>query len=251
MYTYSPDKSPESLLPVLDELAQYYPIGHEGAVDGRRVHFVQSRPAGYALDVQAGEIVVHYADITAACRALGTLLATEEVAGGEAQCAFNEVGIMLDCSRNAVIRPDHFKCWIRRLALLGYNVAMLYTEDTYQLPDAPYFGYQRGAYSLDELRDMDAYAKRFGIELRACIQTLGHLKQVLRYPQYADIRCNPNVMLVGESAWICKRMFSGFSPSFSTKRISLCRAWRMVSVPVFWLCLLGSVRRSRTDLGTR
>lgn len=221
MYTYSPDKTPESLLPVLEELAQYYPIGHEGAADGRLMHFVPSRPAGYAIDEKAGEIVVHYADITAACRALGTLLSAEEVAGGEAQCGFSEMGIMLDCSRNAVIRPDHFKCWIRRLALLGYNVAMLYTEDTYQLPDAPYFGYQRGAYSLDELREMDAYAKLFGIELRACIQTLGHLKQVLRYPQYADIRCNPNVMLVGEEKTydLIRKMLRFWSSALTSRTI--------------------------------
>ena len=111
MYTYSANKTPESLLPVLDELAQYYPMGREGAADGRLLHFVPSRAAGYAIDAQADGIVVHYADITAACRALGTLLATEEIAAGEAQCAFNEMGIMLDCSRNAVVRPDHFKCW--------------------------------------------------------------------------------------------------------------------------------------------
>ena len=40
----------------------------------------------------------------------------------------------------------------RRLALLGYNAAMLYTEDTYALPDEPYFGFLRGAYTAAELR---------------------------------------------------------------------------------------------------
>ncbi len=51
---------------------------------------------------------------------------------------------MLDCSRNAVITVVHFKKWLRQLALLGYNMAMLYTEDTYELPGEYYFGHLRG-----------------------------------------------------------------------------------------------------------
>ena len=35
---------------------------------------------------------------------------------------------------------------------------MLYTEDTYEVDNEPYFGYMRGRYSADELRELDDYA---------------------------------------------------------------------------------------------
>ena len=38
------------------------------------------------------------------------------------------------------------------------NLGMMYTEDTYEVPGQPYFGYQRGRYSADELRALDDYA---------------------------------------------------------------------------------------------
>jgi hexosaminidase len=44
----------------------------------------------------------------------------------------------------------------------------LYTEDTYQIPDEPFFGYLRGAYTEAELREIDDYAYALGIEVVPC-----------------------------------------------------------------------------------
>ena len=71
---------------------------------------------------------------------------------------------MLDCSRNAVFTVEKVKSFIRIMAKLGMNTLMLYTEETYTVPDEPYFGAYRGRYSQDEIREMDAYARTFGIE---------------------------------------------------------------------------------------
>ena len=87
---------------------------------------------------------------------------------------FQRNGFMLDCSRNAVFTVSKVKSIIRTLAKLGMNVLMLYTEDTYEVPGRPYFGAYRGRYTKAELKEMDAYAKLFGIELVPCIQTLAH-----------------------------------------------------------------------------
>lgn len=43
------------------------------------------------------------------------------------------LGVMLDCSRNAVVRPEQVKKYIDILQRLGYNSLMLYTEDTYEV----------------------------------------------------------------------------------------------------------------------
>ena len=85
------------------------------------------------------------------------------------------LGTMLDCSRNAVMTVDAVKTWIGITAQLGYNTLMLYTEDTYEVGEEPYFGYARGRYSKAELKDIDAYAAAKGMELIPCIQTLAHL----------------------------------------------------------------------------
>jgi len=76
---------------------------------------------------------------------------------------------------------EHFKGGLRQRALLGYNMAMLYTEETYELPGEEYFGYLRGRYSADELKEIDRYAGSLNIEMVGCIQTLGHLGHLLKW----------------------------------------------------------------------
>ena len=44
---------------------------------------------------------------------------------------------MLDCSRNAVPRVEAVKMVLRKMALMGLNTLMLYTEDTYEVPEQP------------------------------------------------------------------------------------------------------------------
>lgn len=71
---------------------------------------------------------------------------------------FNRFGIMFDMSRNAVMKPEMVKKYIDILSITGYNSLMLYTEDTYEIEGEPYFGYNRGKYTIDELKDIDRYA---------------------------------------------------------------------------------------------
>ena len=101
---------------------------------------------------------------------------------------FAHCGAMLDMSRNRVMTVEGVKKWIDRQAALGLNLLMLYTEDTYEIPEYPYFGYLRGRYSQAELREIDAYAEERGIELIPCVQTLGHFKQFLQWPSSAPLR---------------------------------------------------------------
>ena len=68
---------------------------------------------------------------------------------------FKRFGPMFDCSRNAVLTIDSAKTLIDICADLGYSSFLLYTEDTYEVYDNPYFGYGRGRYSCDELREID------------------------------------------------------------------------------------------------
>ena len=98
---------------------------------------------------------------------------------------FNTNGLMLDCSRNGVMKNEKVKETILLEALMGHNRLLLYTEDTYELKDYPYFGYLRGSYSKEDIKEFVSFGESFGVELIPCIQTLGHLYQALKwYPMY-------------------------------------------------------------------
>lgn len=109
--------------------------------------------------------------------------------------SFDSLGAMIDVSRNAVLQPCTVQWILRKMAYMGMNTALLYMEDTFEMEGYPYFGYMRGRYTADEIREMDDLADTFGIELVPCIQTLGHLFNVLKWDCMADLRDTANVLL--------------------------------------------------------
>lgn len=112
--------------------------------------------------------------------------------------AFENCGISVDLSRNAVLKVSAFKDMIRRIALMGLTSVILYTEDVYRMDKYPYFGYMRGAYSEEELREIVDYAETFGIEAIPNIQTLGHLESTLRWSYADDMQDTCSVLLIDE-----------------------------------------------------
>lgn len=169
---------------------------------------------------ETGKVLVA-GSVAAAGRALGHLLAGLEGTGE--CCAFTSLGLMRDCSRNAVPTVDHLAGWLRRLCLMGYNQAMLYTEDTYQIPAEPAFGYCRGAYAAADLTALDDLAHDLGIELVGCIQTLGHLEQALRWDPLQDLRDTSSVLLVDDAATerLIGRMLDVWATTIRSRRIHI------------------------------
>ncbi len=94
---------------------------------------------------------------------------------------YDTLGVLIDVSRNAVMDIDTFKKYIVYLEKMGYNCIWLYSEDTYEVKEEPFFGYLRGRYTREELRELDDYAFQHGIELIPCIQTLAHLRSFMRW----------------------------------------------------------------------
>ncbi len=135
----------------------------------------------------------------------------------------NHLGVMLDCSRNAVMKPARVKSFIELISKMGYNTLMLYTEDTYEIADEPLFGYLRGRYSVEELKEIDGYCKEKGIELIPCIQTLAHLNQIFKFGHYSSIRDCMDVLLVDEEKTyaLIDKMFQALSQAFSSKRVHI------------------------------
>jgi hypothetical protein len=220
--TWNPANTPENLQAALRTLAEEYPllenVAGKIALDFKSI---SAEKRTCRISRRGETVLVEYSDLTAALRAVGGVLG--QVENGTEETSFTTFGIMLDCSRNAVMKVDHVKGWLRKLALLGYDMAMLYTEDTYELPGEPYFGYQRGAYTPEEIQEIDQYAARLGIELISCIQTLGHLAQILKWTAYADVKDTNEVLLVDEEKTyaLIEKMIKHTVDNFKSKRIHI------------------------------
>ena len=136
---------------------------------------------------------------------------------------FSALGASFDLSRNAVMTPEAMERMLCRMALMGYNEAYLYTEDTYELPGYPFFGYMRGRYTEDQIRRLDQTAALLGIELIPSIQTLGHLERFLHWESSAPFRDTPDVLLADEDRVyeLIEAMFRQCRSCYRTDRIHI------------------------------
>ena len=131
--------------------------------------------------------------------------------------------VMLDCSRNAVFKPSEVKKFAQIIARMGYKELYLYTEDTYEIEGEEYFGYLRGKYTQEELKDLDAYCQTIGIALVPCIQVLAHLGAIFRWRKYAYMRDINDILLVGDEKTyeLIDKMFEAISKTFSSKKLHI------------------------------
>lgn len=109
---------------------------------------------------------------------------------------FKTNGYMVDVSRNGIVTNEKMKEMILMQALMGQNRLLVYTEDTYELDNYPYFGYLRGGYSKQDLKSFVEYGESFGVELIPCIQTLGHLQRVFRWYPMEQYKDGPTTLLI-------------------------------------------------------
>lgn len=85
---------------------------------------------------------------------------------------------------------------IRYLALMGYNCLNL--SSNFQVEKQPYMTYQAGKYTKAEIRELIAYAKRFGVSLMLFLPTLAHMESILHWPCYGHLRDTPDALYVGK-----------------------------------------------------
>lgn len=136
---------------------------------------------------------------------------------------FDTIGPMFDLSRNVVMRIDEFKRMLRKLALMGFNSAMLYMEDTFEIKAYPYFGYLRGRYTEQELKELDDYANQFGIELIPCIQTLAHLDEFLKWEEAAYLKDTRGVLLTDKDTTydFLEKLITAATKPFRSQRVHI------------------------------
>ena len=132
-----------------------------------------------------------------------------------------KLGVMLDCSRYAVMNVPALNRFISLISKMGYNRFMLYTEDTYEIEGEPLFGYLRGRYTASEIKEIDEFCANLGVELVPCIQTLAHLNQIFTWQQYAAIRDVNDILLVDDDKTyqLIDKMFYTCAQNFTSRKI--------------------------------
>lgn len=190
----------EELLPGIRHLARR--LGHEIVPEGDVILEAAQAPGDLWVRKEGNRISISYDRPIHFFRAFS--LALEHLSQDRFETRetpqFQTNGIMLDVSRGVVPTVDYIQDILSHMALMGLDMLMLYTEDLYEIPDEPYFGYMRGRYAAEELKACDDHAALFGIEIIPCIQTLGHMEQFLQWPaakKYADTE---RVLLAGEES---------------------------------------------------
>ncbi|KAJ2358635.1 hypothetical protein IWW50_000748 [Coemansia erecta] len=193
------------------------------------------------VEGQPPQITVRYSRTIDAFRALGQVLTAARAAEVAAlnsnsndalqtpdftikeQAQFETLALMIDCSRNGVMSVPNVYAMLRNMALMGYTMLQLYTEDTYKVEGEPFFGYLRGGYTQDELRMVDDYAYAMGVEVVACIQTLGHLGQMLQWPRYAGLRDTNEVILsrAPETYAFLEKLITAVTTPLRSRRIHI------------------------------
>ncbi len=212
---------PAELERPLAELAPLlsYTIGEDGIPVT-----VRKGTDGVKLTVDGDAVTLEYHKIPEFCRMLTMLPHRLGKAGVyEEHPAHEDLCLMSDCSRNAVFHLEGARRMIRYIALMGFTAFMLYTEDTYEIPEYPMFGHMRGRFSQEELRAIDDYAATFGIEVIPCIQVLAHLAAALKWYDFREVCEDADILLVGEEKTyeLIDAMLRSCRACFRTKRIHI------------------------------
>lgn len=135
---------------------------------------------------------------------------------------FKSYSLMFDLSRGRVFKLDYLKEVLTKVAKFGVNEVWLYLEDVYKLNE-PYFGFNRGAYSMDDFLQLDKHAQSLGIELVFSIQTLAHMENFLRWPSSGKYKDTYDTLLVesDDTYNLIKKMFSFTKKAFSSTKIHI------------------------------
>ena len=192
--------------------------------DGIKVSAVKGERLGVSL--KDGEAVIYYSEKHHFFRELGILIENARKSDSFEvieDAFFTMTGVMLDTSNYHIITVDGMKRFLDYLAVMGYNMAMLYTEDTVELDDYKYFGYLRGRYSEKELREIDDYAYEYGIEMIPCLECYGHMEKYLVWPEASAIKDTGSVLLAREPKTFefIEKLVEKVASCFRSKRIHI------------------------------
>jgi hexosaminidase len=227
-------------------------LGFEVSSSGLKVQIVKRAQSNIEVSKNGDALRIAYSERIHFFRALGLLveaLREKEQFAIVEEPQFTMNGAMFDVSQgSAVIKVENFKKLLIKMAVMGLNMLMIYSEDSYEMQGEPFFGYMRSKYTYEELKELDDYADVFGIEMIPCIQTLAHMIDALKWSCYEDIRQELDILYVGcEKAYVfIEKLITTAAAPFRSKRIhiGMDEAWKLNQGKY----LLENGLRDRTDI---
>ncbi len=179
---------------------------------------------GLTVEKDGTTVTIGYNTITDAMRGMSFVKRVSQSGVSiSQQRKFETLSVMVDCSRNAVLNLDSAKELMVQLSVMGFNSIMFYTEDTYEIPEYPYFGHMRGRLTIKEMKELDAFGAKLGMEIIPCIQTLAHLNAIIDwscFKPYVDI---DDILLADDERTyaLIEAMLKTLRSCFSSKRINI------------------------------
>jgi len=155
---------------------------------------------GYRLTVGGQRIEIRHCDDPGRWYAILTLRQLLERHSGESLPYgvvedwpdFPVRGAHLDISRNRVPTMETLRLLIDALASLKVNHLELYTEHTFAYRKHPVVWRNASPITAEEMRELDSYCSRSGVELVANQNSLGHMERWLRHPEYRHLAETPD-----------------------------------------------------------
>jgi hypothetical protein len=162
---------------------------------GPRIDLVRSGEDGEAYRIQARpEGVRVEADGAAGLRwAVETLSQLIEPNGALPACRISDEphfryrGVMLDACRGKVPSAETLFELVDRCARMKLNVLMLHVEHTFHFRRHPEIGADHSPLDAETVRRVDAYAAANHVEFVPCLQSLGHMANILSLERYASL----------------------------------------------------------------
>ncbi len=136
------------------------------------LHVEKSDIKGLSVRGDGADWYVTYSDNASLFRAIAlTLQRAKEGLTDETheEPLFDTLGVMVDMTENAVMKPSAVKRFCRLLAALGYNALTFKTVKGDKIRDTLDFDTFAGRYTAEELRELDSYAASLGIDLIPCV----------------------------------------------------------------------------------
>jgi len=130
-----------------------------------------------------------------------------------------------DLSRGPVPTLDFQKKQMRTLAAYKVNVYSPYFEHTLLYPSNPIIAPPGGAMTLDQVRELVAYAARYHIDVIPEQEAFGHLHHVLKYELYSPLAETPHghVLAPGQPGALplIRQFFSSIDSLFPSRFIHI------------------------------
>jgi hypothetical protein len=95
-------------------------------------------------------------------------------------------GLVDDISRGQRPTLDNFKFFIRYLSFTKQNILVLYIEDIFHWESHPDIGKGRGPLTKADIKELEAYAKEWFVNIVPGVEMLGHMDNILTDPQYRE-----------------------------------------------------------------